>query len=301
MRIAAAVAGILSTIVIGIACEPPAGTFTPASFRQTNSGYDVRYHDSAAQAVLSPDWRLDNFYKSQSGELTPKTGGDYEVSFDFDLDGDGKPDKTQTLPAFDLRFEHLRTAGVIWLRSIPVAPYVADKELRVLMQDYVDSVAGAGYEIAVIDHKMTMVSKRYAAQIVEQHAATVAGHEALAAVIDVANVDQLQMSASARKRRVELLLVRAKLQHVIPAGIQGGQDFSFPVFLLAGYANLPEYFDQSRAEFHEFVGQIALGGSVGFSERSDSKDGQGADAGTGRSNPDGSVGPAEPSAHSENR
>jgi hypothetical protein len=168
------------------------------------------------------------------------------------------------MPTYDLRFEHMQTAGVIWLSSVPVSTYDGGKELRVLMQDYVDSVAGAGYEVARIGRGRMVVSRRYAAQVVELLPGRLAGCDALGAVIDVANVDQLQMTPGSRRMRVKLVIVRAGLTH------EHGTT-RFPVFLVAGYANQPDFFARDLADFTSLLGRITLRGQTGYAEQAPSQ------------------------------
>lgn len=80
------------------------------------------------------------------------------------------------------------------------------------------------------------------------------GHEAYTAIVEIANIDQLKLSPDSRWHRAELVLIRT---HYLwqPVGLTKRY---YPVFMMAGYSNLPEDFDSGRSEFYDFLKRIKL-------------------------------------------
>jgi hypothetical protein len=254
-------------------CIPPkVPAFGRLGYQQPEYKYEISYVDPNTQSVMTADWRLDNYYSDFQKNLVLKTDDIYEGEFEFDLDGDGKFDKTETLPVYDLRYVHLRTAGLIWLRSLPVSQYDGNKELSVFLQDYLDAVAGSGFAVVRIGRGVAVgAEKRYAPRLISSTRATVAGKEALVAIIEIANVDELMVSPNARRQQVKLVLVRSgfvhPLEHIVGTAGQGAiskTTVNFPVIMIAGYANQPEFFNQNLAEFDDLVNRIDIADAWGF-------------------------------------
>jgi hypothetical protein len=244
------------------ACEVNApGALTPAGFSHDKYAYRVVTDGST---FLGNEWMLDNYFTDSMGAQQPKRDGAYATKYEFDRNGDGKVDTTQTALTYDLRFQHKKHEAFIWLRTIPISNELKDKDLRVLMKDYVDGIAGAGYEAVQLENQRVGISeKRYAAEVVEQGAATLAGKEAYRAVMDVANVDQIKLTPTDRRVRVELIFVRPGFEYVL--SVLGDQsDIKFPVLMIAGYANMPDDFVGDRASFGSFLSRIEIGGRRGF-------------------------------------
>ena len=256
-------------LVLLVGCgagKPPA--FTPQGYQQPDHKYRISYVDANAQRVMSSNWRVDNYFRDLDNELVPKEDDIYETEFEFDLDDDGKPDKTEELAVYDLRFVHLRTAGVVWIRSIPVSQYDGNKALDVFLQNYLDSVAGAGFEVARFGKITQLTEKRYAPHLVSSAPATVAGKEALVSVVEIANVDELQISPAARRKRIKIVLIRPGFSYPVTFYLgMGASTVNFPVILVAVYANQPDYFEQNLPDFDSFLGRVEIGGVSGFKEK----------------------------------
>lgn len=233
-------------------------SFTPQGMHQEPYGYDVAYQDATSKAFLPEAWRLDNFYKnSWSPQPIAKETGEYVTEFGFDTDDDGKVNATQQQLAYDLRFENRLTAGVIWLRSVPLSQYDDKKDLRVLMRNWVNNAAGAAVDFWKVGDHIVVSTANFATKQLDEVPAKLAGLDTFASTFDVANVDQLRMSPDARQRRVKLVMVRSGLARKV-----GKVDF--PVLLVAGVSDIPEYFDQSVVDFDKFLNQIAVGGKHGY-------------------------------------
>ncbi|HEV8247858.1 MAG TPA: hypothetical protein VGP93_18920, partial [Polyangiaceae bacterium] len=142
-----------------------------------------------------------------------------------------------------------------------------EKNLRVLMQGYVDEIAGAGYEAVRIDpEKVIVQEKRFAAVMIDESPARLADRDAYVATIDVANIDRIKIDPKRYDTRVRLVLLRPPFEYKYRRFDQTDHTAArFPVLMLAGYANLPEDFDEDLPSFESFLGRIEVEGKVGFS------------------------------------
>jgi len=210
---------------------------------------------------MSASWKLDNLYKDRAGKLKPKKVPEYLTEFDLDVDGDGDTDSIKNEFLFDLRFKHLSRDATIWLRTFPISDDLRNKDLRVLVQRYVDEVSGAGFEAVQLGPQTTILrEKRFAAQTLSRGQLTIARQPAYETTFDVANVDEVAINKAARKTRVRIALVRTPF--VYQTGPAGKPAAQFAVLMLAGYANLPEDFDKDLPDFEGLLNRIQIGEEV---------------------------------------
>jgi hypothetical protein len=265
---------VLASVIASTGCGPNArGAFTSSGF-SSGYGYDVRYKNG--QLLLPASWGIDNYLRREGAWVHKDQAGDVS-SYAFDDDGDGIIDARFDAPTYALRFENRTGSGVIWLRNVPIAPRLRVKELRVLLQSYVDAIAGASYETARLDgtEPSIVVEKRYAATIVEQGPVTVAGRPGYVATVDIANVDQLKLNPNARERRVQIMLVHAPGEEQADyvqsdvRNLKYTQDNErrakhYRVLVVAGYSSMPSDFDAGLPDFHDFLGRVTIAGTSGF-------------------------------------
>jgi hypothetical protein len=262
------VAMALGISIVTLACSSQTGTFNAAGFTQTKYNYTV--HAIKKDGSLLPDvWRLDNYHKKDRGGLVPKVGADYEAKCFVDIDGDGKDEYVGKTFIYDLRFTHKKNDGVIWLRTVPMATDLKEKELRILALSYIDAIAATHYEVVQLRGRLygTNSEKAYATTIVEQTTGTVAKQQAYGVKFDVANVHQLQLSPESRVQRVLMIWIKTpfvmeKLRYVSEYE-EGQVEYRLPVFMIAGYSNLVEDFDGSLGDFKEFISRISINGKLG--------------------------------------
>lgn len=251
--------GVLA-LLLAPACGLQSGTFGPQGFHHSRYDYAVRYADASTRRMMPAGWRLDNYRQTSSG-LVAKNAGFYKSSFEFDTNRDDRPDSVDTVPTFDLRFDHERTGAVVWLRTIPAPSYDNSQALYMLSRDYLAGVSAVGVELAQFGLPGTTGEKQFVVQVLETRRAQLAAREALAMTLEVANLSELKSSTKAQRKRVRLVLARAGLTHRTPAG-----DAEFPTVLVAGYANQPEFFQQQLSEFHAFLERIVLEERAGYRE-----------------------------------
>ncbi len=241
-------------LILGLsACASPVRMrLGDTAFEQLSAQYRVPYALPGRVAFVGPNWRVDNFQQPYSISKL-KTGSLYRYDAHLDVDGDGDLETIEDLPLYDLRLISTRDNGVIWLRSIPVTNDTYRLGVRALLERYVNSISGAGYARASMGRQGSMsTERRYAARVVSSEPITVGGRAAAAALLEVANVDQLQLDASSRIERVAVVITHAR------GRLRTRASGTFPVLLIAGYANSPAAFDASLADFQRFVGSIDI-------------------------------------------
>lgn len=242
-----------------VACGVPATAgFDGYGYKHETYGYRVL--NQRAQDLLPADWELDNLYLTASKKLEQKRSDDYLVTFNFDMNGDGTNDRKERGFLYDLRFKHVQRDAVIWLRTLPLSTDLRQKDLRVLMQRYVDEVSGAGVEAVQIGPNSVVIrERRYAASVINRGAFTVAHQDAFQTTFDVANVDEVAISPNARKTRVRIALIRTPFTYPT----KKWDKTQFPVLMLVGYANLPEDFAKDEPTFDAVLARIQIGSGVG--------------------------------------
>ncbi len=245
---------LLAALTAGCATNQP-GKFDQYGYLNTRYNYRVV---KAGNSILAGDWLLDNYYQSGKS-LEPKQVDDYTITYELDVNGDGATDRTEKAFLYDLRFKHKTHDAYIWLRAFPISTDLRDKDLRVLVQRYFDAIAGAGYEAVKLGSSVTVAERRFAPQLLERGSARLAGHDAYMATFDVANVDEVTVSPNARKRRVQVVVIRPPFEHR-----DNRANVVFPVLMLAGYANLPEDFERDKPSFISLLGRIQIGSQLGF-------------------------------------
>ncbi len=232
------------------------GEFDQHGYLNTQYGYRVVNDGSE---LLGPDWLIDNFYP-RNNALEPKQVDEYTITYELDVNGDGQMDLKEKTLLYDLRYKHKSHDASIWLRAFPVSAELRDKDLRVLVQRYVDAVAGAGYEAVKLGAGVVVEERRFAPQMLERGTARASAElDAYMATFDVANVDEIAVSPNARKRRVQVVMVRPPFEHTSKR-----TSATFPVLMIAGYANLPEDFETDKPAFVSFLSRIQVEERAGF-------------------------------------
>jgi hypothetical protein len=266
--------------LLGLAsCSPIARGGFAAKGYTSGYGYDVAYR-AGTQFLLPTPWNIDN-YRLDTGKWVRKDVAPYVTKYTFDDDDDGKIDKTLNTFTYALRYEHSVHSGVIWLRNLPTSGKLRSKDLRILMQGYINEITAATYEtVRFAESTMpVVVEHRQAAVIVEEGPANVAGRPAYAATIDVADVDQIKLAPGARTRRVQLVLMRAPQDEKVEYEVDDINDkikkknneseppkkvINYPVIVLAGYSNMPMDFPAALSEFHDLLRRLTIDGRSGL-------------------------------------
>jgi hypothetical protein len=265
---------MLAVGAIGLGSCVPRGSraLTPTGYFNEAYAYSIRPVAGSAN-LMADGWEVDNFF-GPSDARKAKRAGMYSTTYHLDLDGDGQVDEKLKAQTYDLRFVHRSHSGVIWVRTFPISQTLRDKELRVLMQGYVDSVAGAGYESVDFEDGNVLLEKRFAAELRARQSGTVAAKPAFAAEFAVANIDQLRVTKDARQSLVKVVIVKPGFVYA-PRRYWASQDSKgpeFPVLLVIGLAGAPEDFPRALPEFDDLLARVTISGSSGvaFSTLQDS-------------------------------
>lgn len=268
-RLLVAAGVVACTAATGAGCLRAHRETFPAVGYTSQYGYEIPY-ERGAQPLLPIDWTLDNFEQTRDGGWERKTSDRYVTKYAFD-DDDGRSEASFEEPTYAVRYEHRVHAGVIWLRDIPIKRKLRSKDLHVLMQTYIDEIAGATYETVQRGSTSPWESKpqivvehRHAAEILEEGPAVVAGQPAYAATIEVANIDEVRVAPRARTLRVQLVLLRAPQDEIYEPTRGDGPKRDYPVVLLAGYSNMPVDFAKGLEDFHGLLRKLAIGGKTGL-------------------------------------
>ena len=256
----------LSLSLVFVNCGPQRpGVFSPTGFQNESHGYKVVAlpgRDANRAELMPSDWQLDNFYRDETDELKPKTAPEYETKLLFDLDGDGKVDKTDEAFVHDLRWIHARHHGVIWVRSVPVSTELRNVDLDVLLADYVNEISGAGYEAVRFGGKGGVEEHRYVARLMRKTAGRLAGQEAIDSEIEVANSEQIKLDPTSRWQHARLVLARGPVPHMEHS--VDGTDHPFPVVLVLGYENSPDHFAEGQPDFDNLLSRFTVHELSGF-------------------------------------
>ncbi len=264
-------------LILG-ACSPrQTGALTPDGYKHAKYDYAVQPL-AGTPSLLPEDWAIDNLYVGRGGDLEAKDSGDYTTKYRLDTNGDGKTDVTRKEYTYDLRYVHRVHSGVVWLRTVPTPEIDRDRALRVLMQDYLDRIAGGSYELVGFDEDQHIVEKRFATELLARGEGTIADVPAYAAEFAVANIDQLQVTHDARRMRVKLVLIRPGFAYEVADRYEGDNNVAFPVLLIAGFASQPEDYASGVADFDEFVSRVKLNGQAGMALKLEPEGGARTDA-----------------------
>src|SRR5262245_51496849 len=104
----------LTCILTGCATDP---IFDEIGFVHPRYGYHIGYGSGTRGVWLSGDWRVEN-YGTRSGRWVHREAAQYWHEPSLDLDGDGIPRRLPREYIYDLRLRHVRSNGMIWVRTV---------------------------------------------------------------------------------------------------------------------------------------------------------------------------------------
>lgn len=253
------------TALMSNACATTQATWTDSGFAQKDYGWAVTYKDPQAKRLLSPDWQLDNWAPDPySGELKPKDHGEYVAERREDENRDGVIDQTEKekVFVFDLKLVSARDNGVIWVQTFPMQPLDAGRELDVVLSNYADSLSGTGlYAQATPDSIEQPKARQFTAVIASRQRTRLGPHDAIDAVIEIADTAQIRLNPAYRAGKIRVVL--AKFQYLTPyeplTGARakspwpvvrqnGETKFKKSAVLLIGYRNDVEHFQPSALD-----------------------------------------------------
>jgi len=215
----------------------------------------VRYATPGSQIFVSPDWRVDNFLLSDTGEIrAEKENDEYTFSRKADYDGDGR-EEVYVAPTYILKLLHRKNAGVLWSQMVPLDLNEKERNLDVLVNDYVESLSGAGfYAVSVPSGKVEVHARQYATKIVDKKPRKVGRFEGLEATIELANLDQLKLDPASRSAKIRVVFLRTDYV----TRLYQTTTVDVPLLLVLGLHAQPAYFDATAPDFDSFVGAFEL-------------------------------------------
>ena len=281
--------------LFGLGCYPTVSTAGGSAIVHSHYPYAVTYQDESTKVVLGKDWLLENYrvYYEQAGGLAASPGSStdgsptspsspgsspsptqgsltlvrkdgYSFKYGFDFDDDDKTDATEDLPYPDLVLLHRKTNARIEMSTVLLDKRLADKDLRVLLSDIVDSASGTKSLFVGFGRVAAGVHKRYASKLLDSSEASLGGQKGIVATIEQADVDQLQLNSKARWRRSRLFMMHMPFDYYVSSGptsttalapeagggvAPGLGPYKYRVLLLVEYSNTPEDFEAQYPDF----------------------------------------------------
>lgn len=255
-----------------VGCLPAGSTMTGPALVHPNFPYAVMYDNEHDKSLMGPEWDLETHRKQTQTkadapvELERKKGN--EASYKFDFDDDDGTDAKAKLPMPDLVLTNRKTSGRLEVATLLLDKKLADKELRVLLNQVIEN--NSGTRSLTLGFDGSEVEKRFASRLLDSEEAALDQQRGLVATIDRVDLDQLQANPKAVWRRSRLFLVRAPFEYYAYRTVQppSGSDptnaanqprreyHSYKVLLMVEYSNAAEDFEPQYPEFLRLLGKI---------------------------------------------
>jgi len=285
------VVAAVASLTVG--CAETGSTWNAAGYQQSVFGYAVAYRDAKARAMAGPDWQVDNYrLDSTTNQWEEKTGADYMAYREQDLNQDGTISTGERVEEaiFDLRLTNKRNNGVLWSKAHPLLFEQSDRDLDVILDNYVDALAGNGlYARGSLFGVERTKARNFTTFLVSKTIGRIGGRDALLGTIEIAEVDRLKQDPNHRTGVVRLALVKIRCFTVANCRLDGGlamQGSSESVamgaatdvelkrwptidcrgkpcrartgLLIVGYYNTPTYFAEGEAELDNLLSRITF-------------------------------------------
>ncbi len=257
--------------VLSVGCMHP-GTLTAGSaLLHQEFPYAVTYDDQQQKSVMGEDWTLENYRHADpasdgsaapSSDVTLERKEGYSAEYEFDFNDDDAGEATASLPSPDLLLVSKKTNARIEVTTLLLDKRLAAKELRVLLSNIVESDAGTRALFVGFGRtaKATEVTKRFASRLLDSGPATLDGKTGLVATVERADLDQLELSPSARWGRSRVLLLHAPFDYyATEPGNPGKAEtkyHKYRVLLLVEYTNNPADFEAQYPDLLRLLNKI---------------------------------------------
>ena len=272
---------------LAVGCMPASSTASGPAFVHPNFPYAVTYDDDENKSVMGEEWRLETYRRKDKATASSPTElerkADFEAAYEFDFNDDDKTDAKAKLPIPDLLFVNKRTSARLELVTILLDNHTAAKELRVLLNDIVDSGSGTRSLFVGFGRTAAGIEKRYASRLLDSQEAFLGGQKGLVATIEQVDLDKREIDPKTRGRKSRLFLLRAPFAYYATetsvvstpgspssssatsstsSGASGStaslkSDYHrYSVLMLVEYSNSPDDYEAQYPEFLRLLNKI---------------------------------------------
>jgi len=218
-------------------------------------GYCISFAQKPDKVFINNDWLVDDWiYESGFGGYTKKKGKEYYGNILTDADDDGTMESTPGY-FFDLKLINKKTNGVIWIQTFDMPAKHEQKQLDVLLDNYVDSLAGTGYYIeGNIYSLLHSKERKYATKIVQQQTTTLGNRNAIRARIEIADIDQQKFNPDTPVDLLEVVILKVPIEKMLYNPNVGlNTTKKGKAILLLGYLNSAPHFEEYLDDFDVFL------------------------------------------------
>ena len=237
-------------------CARTTGHWQAGVFHQKKAGYNIRIFDENTSEPVMPNWRLSNYFRTQSGdgELRLKRGGVSTARYRFDIDGDGNFETSRDYNEYDLKFNHLLTDGVIKAITTPLSFDDARVFLEVLVKRFVRELNSNEWVRFRNQRVVLSLSRGTKAYLGPVEKVDWPGQEAARAQISIADRDNPSLKTA---NKILLYVFRPQTKWIVK---KGAKETPYPQVVFFIYQNEADYFDQFRPDFESFVQRLKFEG-----------------------------------------
>jgi hypothetical protein len=249
------IAALGSCALLG--CSTVTGGIGKTGFEYKDYGYRVLYKNVANRYFINGGWLIDNFYASDDGGWRLKQGRSYYGYQLREKEKVGGVEKKKVY-FFDLKLNHRRTNAVIWVQSFKMLQKHSEKELRVLLANYVESLTGSGlYAEGNVYGLLRIKQKKKAAVIKSTRRVQVQQRQALRARLRIHNLDRLKVDPKHSGKTVEILLLRIWVYKQVRVETTWEmRTVRYPAIMVIGYQSSTGNFERHLPDFETFLQQF---------------------------------------------
>ncbi len=218
------------------------------------------------QGILGSDWLVDNFTATKDRPGPAKSGPGYVLVAHYDMDDDGKEDRTREEPIRDVLFLHRRTGASMWVTLTTLSTREEDLDLSELAEEVIERVAGGASTMQLdspgADSRgvVRVVEHRTAVAELASAACRLGTDPAYEVDFELADVDRLKLDPTSRSAKVRLVIARTPYRdRVARSAAYNSKAPTLPVILIAALRARPERFDSHLADFAKLMEQVGMG------------------------------------------
>jgi len=209
----------------------------------------VEYASAERRYVAGNRWDLDNFLGSLSAT---KSAPEYRAQLSIDSDGDGRAEVRTSEDLYDARLVDRVSGSTMWIRSVPIASSLRDRDLAVMADSYAAAVSGGSYY--AVDFGAVARDRRFATRVLRTAACEWDGIEAHAIEFTVSDVDRAQLGDTSPELQVTVVLAHAPSSWLTPG-------HALPSILVAGLAVSPDDVANADPAFAALLGRVRIRGA----------------------------------------